>query len=123
MKATITGWEALTAWNKSAKMHHLPAWFKQKIKIRRKLEDRHDLLMPETALHSFSGWDHWGSVQFSYEMDRAVYSMPYGNCDEKMRDFAEKHCMHLTIEEKAPWHPSCRLYIFRKTNLAGNEAN
>jgi hypothetical protein len=112
----LEGWAAMRAWNPTFKPGHLPAWFKKKIKLRLQLEDEHAYDWEYHFRHKYPTWDHCGSVQFANESRRAVYNMPYHACDESMREFAERHCMDLSIGNQGPWHPNTRLYIFRHTD-------
>lgn len=110
----LTGYEAMGQWNPTYRFAHWPAWFKKKISLRRQLQSGYyETPSYKDFTREYSGWDHPGSIALRDEPRRAVFNMPYGDCDENMIRFANDHCMELHICKTSPWHPNARLYVFK----------
>jgi hypothetical protein len=103
----LTGHEAMLAWNKTFKIHHIPKWLKPKINATIVLRDwsKYD----DNRVLSYPLFDHWGSAWIKHIP--VIITQPYNDVRKEALCFAES--MNLNIDIKSGvWNEGTTMYCF-----------
>jgi hypothetical protein len=110
-----SGWAAVESWDRTWKAHHIPMWFKKRIRLNA-IKDgkwRPATRWGHTTVESLLPrdiFDHWGSVR-CYG-GRAMVAQPYGNHDQFAQRWAEEMGCKLESFTPGPWNEGTWCYVF-----------
>jgi hypothetical protein len=103
----LIGHEAMLAWNKTFKMHHIPRWLKPKINAAIVLRDwsKND----DDRVLSYPLFDHWGSAWMINIP--VIITQPYGDRNQEAFRFAEDFNLNMKIKSGV-WNEGTTMYCF-----------
>lgn len=110
----------MSEWNPTADIHHVPMWFRMKVRkhIRSQgqtpsLSNEVQDLIDRSERRLF--WDHFGSIKLPKSRERVFFTQPYPSPNDLVIAqywAATLGCrLELPIQEGI-WHPDTSLYIF-----------
>jgi hypothetical protein len=106
-------------WNPTAKSHHVPMWFRMKVRKHIRAKGGKPYLSNEIQNlreeHRSAFWDHCASIEVPGSTERVFITQPYpAACDQATAEYwaAALGCRLEIPAEKGVWHPDTSLYIF-----------
>lgn len=109
-----SGHEAMEAWNKSWRVHHIPVWAKKSIRLNAIQKGIWKANWPghitAESLLPNDLFDHWGSIK--RDGMRIMITQPYGNHDDSASRFADEMGWCVRSFTPGPWNGGTWCYEF-----------